>query len=442
MLCIFDDVKRLRNISIICLTAIAASTAIMSWCIYGVYKSVKADVMRTAAECVEQAYIMEMIKRMDPPAGRADEAAVRIGSYIAMAQKQGMVPHSSDTLNASFAALLHFGLDFPEGREKTDYHALDSLFRGELARRGVHPSQAFVMPVDRNPANGSGLWEIPYRVSPSSPVSHVAYITPLDGHILRRMAVMIISAVVLVVAVGVIVAYLLITVKRMRTLEQMKDDFTHNMTHELKAPVAVAISATDSMMRYYDPGDEERNRQMLGIISERLNYLSGMIEKILSVSMERFRRMELNKCPVDIRRAIDGVVRQIMLKSDKPVDISVNVTPDGLAVSTDPVHFQNILTNLLDNAVKYSGSSVRIEISATQDCLKVRDNGIGIAQVELRHIFDKFYRVTHGDRYTVQGFGIGLYYVRQVLGLLGWNMHVRSTPGNGTEFTIVWHEKR
>ena len=228
----------------------------------------------------------------------------------------------------------------------------------------------------------------------------------------------------------------------MRTLEQMKDDFSHNMTHELKAPVTVAISAADSMLRYYDPGDEKRNRQMLGIISERLNYLSGMIEKIISVSMERFRRMELNKCPVDIRRAIDGVVRQIMLKSDKPVDISVSVTPDGLAVSADPVHFQNILTNLLDNAVKYSGSSVRIEISATQHGLKVRDNGIGIAQAELRHIFDKFYRVTHGDRYTAQGFGIGLYYVRQVVGLLGWNMQVRSTPGNGTEFTIVWHEKR
>ena len=111
-------------------------------------------------------------------------------------------------------------------------------------------------------------------------------------------------------------------------------------------------------------------------------------------------------------------------------------------MSADPVHFQNILTNLLDNAVKYSGSSVRIEISATQDCLKVRDNGIGIAQAELRHIFDKFYRVTHGDRYTAQGFGIGLYYVRQVVDLLGWNIEVRSTPSKGTEFTIVWHEER
>ncbi len=442
MLCNFGDMKRLRLISCICITIIAVTTVIMAVCIYGVYKSVKADVMRTVAECVARADIMELVTRMEPPEGRADEAAVRIGSYIAMAQRERGGKSHSARLRTSFAALLRFGLDFPDGRESTDYHALDSIFRSELERNGLHPSQAFVLPPERRHGVDAGFWEVPYRVIPRDQVAYVAYISPLDGDILSRMGMMILSGVVLVIAVVVIVGYLLMTVKRMRTLEQMKDDFTHNMTHELKAPIAVAISATDSMLRYYDPTDEERNRQMLGIISGRLEYLSAMIEKILSVSMERFRRMELHKSPVEVRRAIDCIVRQILLKSDKPVDIEVNVTPEDLTVSADPVHFSNILTNLLDNAVKYSGDTVKIAVSATHNGLTVSDNGIGISQSDLRHIFDKFYRVTSGDRYAAPGFGIGLYYVRQVIGLLGWDIEVKSVPGKGTEFTIIWHEKR
>lgn len=435
--------KHFKLISVSCLAVIVVATLVMSWCVCDVYKNVRSDVMRTVAECVRRADVMELISRMESPFGRADEAAVRLGSYVAAGQSKDGLIVASDTLKTSLAALLRFGLDFGDGREHTDFQVLDSILRCELHRYGLYPEQVFVLPPGVSPGAESRLWSCEYRITPVSDVEYIAYISPLDAHILQNMSSLIISGVVLVLAVAVIVVYLIMTVKRMRTIEQMKDDFTHNMTHELKTPVAVAMSAADSLLRYYDPSDETRNRRMLGIVVERLGALTDMIEKILSVSMERFRHVRLNIMPVNVVTVIDEAVRQIKIKAEKEVNITVSVDPVELVIEADPLHFSNILSNLLDNAVKYSEGSVNIAVRASAHGLTVEDDGIGIDNDDLPHIFDKFYRATDGDRYRVSGFGIGLYYVRHIVDLMGWSITVGSRKGSGTNFTIVWYgEKR
>ncbi len=218
----------------------------------------------------------------------------------------------------------------------------------------------------------------------------------------------------------------------------MKDDFTHNMTHELKTPVAVAYSAADSMLRYYDQSDEARNRQFLKIIMQRLSFLSGMIENILSMSMERFKTIKLDIEHVAVRPIVEEVAGMMELKADKPVRIEMEIA-DSLSIQADPLHLGNILSNLIDNAVKYSGESVRVSIMADKESMTVADNGIGIAKENLPFIFDKFYRVTSGDRYEVGGYGLGLFYVRQITELMGWSISVTSKPGQGTKFTIKFN---
>ena len=215
----------------------------------------------------------------------------------------------------------------------------------------------------------------------------------------------------------------------------MKDDFTHNMTHELKTPVAVAYSAADSMLRYYDQSDEVRNKQFLKIIMQRLSFLSGMIENILSMSMERFKAMKLSIENVEVKPIVVEVAGMIELKADKPVKIDIEI-PDNLSVMADSLHFGNVLSNLIDNAVKYSEDTVNIKIKADNNSIVIADNGIGIDKDNLPYIFDKFYRVTSGDRYEVGGYGLGLFYVKQIVELLGWSIDVTSKPGVGTKFTI------
>lgn len=223
----------------------------------------------------------------------------------------------------------------------------------------------------------------------------------------------------------------------------MKDDFTHNMTHELKTPVAVAYSAADSMLRYYEQSDEARNKQFLKIIMQRLSYLSGMIENILSMSMERFKTMKLNIEDVTLRPIVEEISNMMELKAAKPVKIEIDI-PDNLSIQADLLHLGNILSNLIDNALKYSGDTVHIIIKADAHSITISDNGIGIDKENLPFIFDKFYRVTSGDRYEVGGYGLGLFYVKQIVGLMGWNIDVASKPGPGTMFTIRFdsNEKR
>ena len=207
------------------------------------------------------------------------------------------------------------------------------------------------------------------------------------------------------------------------------------MTHELKTPVAVAYSAADSMLRYYDQSDEVRNKQFLKIIMQRLSFLSGMIENILSMSMERFKAMKLSIENVEVKPIVVEVAGMIELKADKPVKIDIEI-PDNLSVMADSLHFGNVLSNLIDNAVKYSEDTVNIKIMADNNSIVIADNGIGIDKDNLPYIFDKFYRVTSGDRYEVGGYGLGLFYVKQIVELLGWSIDVTSKPGVGTKFTI------
>ncbi len=223
----------------------------------------------------------------------------------------------------------------------------------------------------------------------------------------------------------------------------MKDDFTHNMTHELKTPIAVAYSAADSMLRYYNQSDEQRNKKFLMIIMQRLNFLSGLVENILSMSMERFNTMKLNIERTQLKPIVEDVVGMIEMKADKPVEIEIDIA-ENTEISTDTLHFGNVISNLLDNAVKYSGETCKIKIYGSKHELSISDNGIGIAKGNLPYIFDKFYRVTDGDRYEVGGYGLGLYYVKQIVEMQGWSISVTSEENKGTTFTIKFDsdEKR
>lgn len=328
--------------------------------------------------------------------------------------------------------------EYDEEMAGKNYTVIDGVFRKQLENAGLRPEHAFILPPDSTLSDTSGLWKIRFTIGQGNTHLYNVYVSSFGNDVLKQMAGIIITSASILILMGFMIWYLLRWVGRLRTIEQMKDDFTHNMTHELKTPVAVAYSAADSMLRYYDQSDEARNQQFLKIILQRLSFLSGMIENILSMSMERFRTMQLNIESVAVRPIVEEISAMIKLKADKPVDIDIDI-PDDLSVQADPLHFGNLLSNIIDNAVKYSGDSVSITIKADRRSITIADNGIGIDQKDLPFIFDKFYRVTSGDRYEVGGYGLGLFYVKQITHLMGWSIAVVSNPGEGTTFTIKFH---
>lgn len=430
--------KRFRSITAICLTAIAIMVLGNIWYLYSLYNSIKGQTVRTVSECVRRADILEIITRLNGTSHGNDDSFIRL-TLTVQGEKTPTgeydYPNLLDNLNQTMSQYFHVIEQSDKGMGERNYSRLDSIFKNELNNSGLYPEKASICPVGSNADKCDGLWSIDFAMSDSKPPIYKVCFSPLNGHILRQMSGIILTSAAILVLMSFLIWYLLHWVVKLRTIEQMKDDFTHNMTHELKTPVAVAYSAADSMLRYYDQSDETRNKQFLKIIMQRLSYLSGMIENILSMSMERFKTMKLNIESVAVKPIVEEIAGMMELKADKPVEIDIDI-PDKLSIQADSLHLGNILSNLIDNAIKYSGDSVKISIKADAGSMTIEDNGIGIDKENLPFLFDKFYRITLGDRYEVGGYGLGLFYVKQVSELLGWSINVTSKPGQGTKFTI------
>lgn len=257
--------------------------------------------------------------------------------------------------------------------------------------------------------------------------------------VFKQMAGILISSLLLVILILIAFIYLIHTILRQKTVEELKTDFTNNMTHELKTPISVAYAANDVLLNY-DNNANEKQKKYLGIIREQLTQLSGLVEQILTLSVENRNTFRLKQESIPITDIIPPLIEQHKLKAGKPVNFTINI-PDNIAVFADRTHFYNMLGNLIDNAVKYSGDkpcdiSIQAETQTNGIRISVTDNGIGISEASLPHIFDKFYRVPSGNLHNVKGFGLGLYYVKDMMAKHGGSVSVKSQPGKGTTFTL------
>lgn len=262
-----------------------------------------------------------------------------------------------------------------------------------------------------------------------------------DRQLVRDMAGVIGSSLMMLAVVAGVLIYLLRTLFRQKTLEEMRRDLTHNITHELKTPIAVANAANDALLDFGAADDTARRVRYLRVIREQLAALSGMVQRILTMSIEERGEMTLRREEIAVRPLLEEVAARFRMKGRGRAMIEVTIDDPDLKVSADRFHLTHALDNLVDNALKYSGDEVRIRLSARRTDggveLRVEDNGIGIDRSAQAHIFEKFYRVPTGDLHTVKGFGLGLYYVRLIAERHGGEVSVTSAPGRGSTFTLT-----
>lgn len=325
-----------------------------------------------------------------------------------------------------------------------DMSIMDSVLQDQLSRRYIYPEYVAVEVVNGDDSVIYGNPRITESrnfdtfkiiINPNENIYYKAYITSLTRHILSQMIGVIITICLLMMAFAAAFWYLFHTVSRLRSIEEMKDDFVSNMTHELKTPISIAYSANDALLNYDTTNDPEKKTTYLTIALKQLNRLGELVENILAMSMERRKTMTLKPEKIEITGLIEEIVEAQRMRGDK--DISIDVHSHGnISVTADKTHLSNVLNNLIDNAIKYSGDSVAIRIEIESSGIEVSDNGIGIPSKSLPFIFDKFYRVPHGNRQDVRGYGIGLYYVKSILQKMGWSISVKSQTGKGTVFTI------
>ncbi len=437
--------KRFRTVTIITLTAIAIMVAANVVYLHGLYVSIKEQSIISATECLRRADILDIISRLKQTSKGNDDSFIRLTLLVEGEKSPDgsySYPNILQKMDQTMSSYFHLVDSITPDMPGKDNSTFEQVYRKELLSVSMNPKTVIIEDGLRRKAPDGSLWKIEISDVGGRPVVG-AFISPLTGYIFQKMAGIIVTSSLILLLMSFLIWYLLHWVGKLRSIEQMKEDFTHNMTHELKTPVAVAYAAADSMLRYYDQSDEARNRKFLGIIMQRLSFLSGMIENILSMSMERFKTMKINKEQVRLRAIAEEVAGMIEMKAEKPVNIEIEIGESD-AVITDPRHFGNVLANLLDNALKYSSDEVNIKIYGDSSHLSVQDNGIGISPKNLPFIFDKFFRITEGDRYEVGGYGLGLYYVRKIIEMQGWSIQVESQENKGTVFTINFtgNEKR
>jgi len=275
--------------------------------------------------------------------------------------------------------------------------------------------------------------------------SYRLWIEPVTQLVLKQMSGILATSLVILIILIFAFWVLIRTILRQKTLEEMKSDFTNNITHELKTPIAVAYAANDALLNFNQAEDKTQRDKYLRICQEQLQRLSGLVEQILSMSMERRKTFRLHPEVLSVGDILEPLIEQHTLKSEKPVHISVDIEPEDLALTADRTHFSNIISNLIDNAIKYSPEEAEVNIRCRQINaaeqgelveIAISDRGIGIAPEKQSHIFDKFYRVPTGNLHDVKGYGLGLFYVKTMVGKHGGSISVKSEPGKGSTFVV------
>ena len=266
------------------------------------------------------------------------------------------------------------------------------------------------------------------------------YCEPLSNSVLKGMRGVLLMSIGILLILALVFFLMMRALRKQRELDEMKSDFTSNMTHELKTPIAVAYAANDAMLVYGLDKNPAKREEYLKVTRESLEKLNGMVEQILSMSMENRERLALRIERTQLLPLLEGVAAQARLSAGKPCQIAVSVIPESLTADIDASLMSSVIATLLDNAVKYSGDSADIHLCAEEKDghvrILVRDKGIGIAPEKQAHIFEKFYRVPTGNVHDVKGYGIGLFFAKTIVEKHGGHISVDSEPGKGSTFTI------
>lgn len=265
-----------------------------------------------------------------------------------------------------------------------------------------------------------------------------------DPHtkILASMRGMIIISIIATLLLILTLIYLLVTLFRAKTLERIRRDLTHNITHELRTPIAAARAATEVLRSTPEIAQNEVLREeYLTMTHSELDRLSVMVDSILRSSLDDESPVVLRPESVDLQSVVDEVVASLRLKySSLQIDFSSTIA-EGTSVWVDRASLRTIVLNLVDNSIKYSDGVPKILIEAVSTDEKVsfsvEDEGIGIAPSEQRRVFDKFYRISSAYRQDSQGYGLGLYHVRTLVERSGGDVKLESMPQRGTHITIT-----
>ncbi len=328
--------------------------------------------------------------------------------------------------------------------DSLNHTKIDSLLKSELYRKKISTSYYLDHTKDDTIFYSNKMLSQPEFTLTS--VAKSTYLKPNEKLILhynnptyeafKRSFTGILLSLLLSVTVVASLFYLLKIINQQKQLAEIKNDLISNITHEFKTPITTVSTAIEAIADFNALNDTTKTKKYLSISAVQLNKLNLMVEKLLETATLDSENLLLKKEPVNIIHLIEKITKKYQLIiPEKTISFSSNI---NVKISNiDIFHFENAISNLIDNAAKYGGNQIEVTINSVLDNLEISivDNGDGIDKNHREKVFDKFYRVPKGNTHDVKGFGIGLYYTKKIIEKHGGTIHL-SLNNNLTTFKI------
>ena len=280
-------------------------------------------------------------------------------------------------------------------------------------------------------------------IEPVGPFESLIIVIPdVRLYLLNSLKWIILGAILFII---VVLAAFFITIRSLlnqRKVNEIKNDFINNMTHELKTPLATISLAVDALKTQKVQSDPASVAYFSNIIKEENVRMNKHVETILETGQLENKDLELNKQPVNVHDLIQAVVDSYKLQlEEKPSNIHMQLDATKPEIIADEEHLLHVLSNLMDNAIKYSKETIDILVRTSnvnnKIIITIEDNGIGMTNETKKHIFEKFYRAHSGNIHNVKGFGLGMSYVKRIVALHKGLIRVQSELDHGTTIEIT-----
>lgn len=228
---------------------------------------------------------------------------------------------------------------------------------------------------------------------------------------------------------------------RQKQISEIKSDFINNMTHEFKTPIATINLAIEAIRNPKIIGDEEKVQRYLQMIRDENKRMHAQVENVLRISKLEKNQLDISKDRVDIHEIIEAAIAHVeLIVMDRGGYIHTHLNANRSEVLANDMHFENVIVNILDNAVKYSPEEPKIdvytEVAKNYIIIRIQDQGAGMSKAVLKKVFEKFYREHTGDIHNVKGHGLGLAYVKKIVDDHQGEVYAESEKGKGSTFFI------
>ena len=266
-------------------------------------------------------------------------------------------------------------------------------------------------------------------------------ITNPNKTFLERMGLMIAGTFIIMLLVIVCISYQVRFISRFEKIFQIREDFSYAMIHDMKTPLTSIIMALNFLRSGKLDNRQEMKDKYFDIAENEADHLLTLTNKVLTISKLENHKLEMNRTEVELIPIIEKLTEKFKAKSQKTVNFITDIKAE--TAYADAEYLEEVISNLIDNSIKYSDESVEIKISTAQDdrytMMKIRDNGFGISEKDIHLIFQKFERasaIKRSRKNGASGFGLGLSFVDQVVKAHHGKIFVTSIEGEFTEFII------